>query len=119
MLAQSLDTNIDIEQIQISLLRKKSLATKFSHVTALSQTTRQLSKRAIKRANPKLNDLELNYLFIKYLYNIELTNYFTREQAEHMKKNDLLCAPRSENYYIPLFGQRYIYMVRMRITTAF
>ncbi|WP_069472379.1 hypothetical protein [Candidatus Marithrix sp. Canyon 246] len=92
MLAQSLDTNIDIEQIQISLLRKKSLATKFSHVTALSQTTRQLSKRAIKRANPKLNDLELNYLFIKYLYNIELTNDFTREQVEHMKKNDLIQA---------------------------
>ncbi len=63
MLTQSLDANIGIEQIQISLLSQKSLATKFSYVTTLSQSTRQLSKHAIKRANPKLNFLELNCLF--------------------------------------------------------
>ena len=90
MLTQSIDTNIDIEQIQISLLSKKSLATKFSYVTTLSQSTRQLSKRAIKRNNPKLNDLELNYLFIKLLYNIDLTNDVIWEQVENMKKNDLI-----------------------------
>ena len=82
MLPQSFDTNTDIEKIQISMIRRQSSAKKASQLCSLSQSTRQLSKRAIKRANQTLSERELNLLFISYLYGSDLANrvchYFKR-----------------------------------------
>jgi len=65
---QSIDTHHQIEQIQISLLKKQSIAKKIAQVCSLTQTTIQLSKRAISRANQKLDDKQINLLFITYQY---------------------------------------------------
>jgi hypothetical protein len=68
MKTQSIDTHPKIEHIQISLLKKQSIAEKFTQVCSLSQTTIQLSKRAIARANQNLDDKQINLLFITYQY---------------------------------------------------
>ena len=72
MKTQSIDTHPEIEQIQISLLKKQSIATKFAQVCSLSQTTIQLSKRAIARANQNLDAKQINLLFITYQYGKDL-----------------------------------------------
>jgi len=72
MLPQSSDTPIEIEKIQISMIRRESLAKKMVHIASLTQTSRQFSKRAIKRANPTLNEPELNRLLMKYWYDLNL-----------------------------------------------
>jgi len=43
MKTQSKDTNPQIEKVQISILKKQSIAQKFAQVCSLSQTTIQLS----------------------------------------------------------------------------
>ena len=72
MKTQSIDTHPQIEQIQISLLKKQSIAKKFAQVCSLSQTTIQLSKRAIARANQNLDAKQINLLFITYQYGKDL-----------------------------------------------
>ena len=77
MLTQSSDTHRDIETIQISMIRRESTAKKASQMCSLSQSIRQLSKRAIKRANPTLSEQELKLLFIRYLYGSDLADRFS------------------------------------------
>ncbi len=72
MKTQSIDTHPKIEQIQISLVKKQSIAEKFAQVCSLSQTTIQLSKRAIARANQNIDDKQINLLFITYQYGKDL-----------------------------------------------
>jgi hypothetical protein len=74
MKTQSKDTSTQVELVQISLLREQSVAKKIAHICSLSQTTMQLSKRAIARANPNLNNHQINLLFIKYQYGIDLAS---------------------------------------------
>ncbi len=78
MKTQSRDTNKKTERKLISLLQNQSRAEKFSKVRSLTETTINLSKRAIKRANKKLNDKQINLLFIEYNYGKDL--------AEKVKK---------------------------------
>ena len=73
----SKDTNPQIEKIQISLLRNQSIAKKFAQVCALSQTTIQLSKRAIARRNQNLDDKQINLLFINHQYRKDLADRVT------------------------------------------
>ena len=72
MKTQSIDTKVDAENIQISLIRKKSISEKFSQVLRLSQTAIELSKRAIQRANEDLDAAQIDILFIEYHYGKEL-----------------------------------------------
>ena len=46
------DTSEKAEKVLIELLRKKSVSERLSQVFALSEFVRNLSKRAIQRANP-------------------------------------------------------------------
>jgi hypothetical protein len=78
MKPQSPDTNIKTEKILISLLQKENGAKKFSHISSLSETVTNLSKRAIKRANKNLSEEQINLLFIEYNYGKDL--------AEKVKK---------------------------------
>ena len=78
MLTQSFDTHPKVERFQISLIRQASIARRVSRMRSLSQTTIQLSRRAILRANPELDELELNLLLVAYHYDIDL--------AERLKK---------------------------------
>jgi hypothetical protein len=71
----SVDTHPNAEQVQISLLRQASAAERISRACSLSETVIQLSHRAIRRANPELNEQELNLLFVSYYYGKELSDH--------------------------------------------
>lgn len=74
MKTQSKDTQPQIEKIQISLLKKQSIAKKFAQVCSLSQITMQLSKRAIARKHQNLDDKQVNLFFIGHQYGKELAD---------------------------------------------
>jgi len=74
MKMQSIDTNPETERVLISLIRREDLSKKLSHILSLSQTTIQLSKRAISRANKNLDLNQIKLLFIKYHYGTELAD---------------------------------------------
>jgi hypothetical protein len=78
MKTQSIDTYPETEKVLISLIRKESISKKLSQILSLSQTTIQLSKRAITRANKNLNVDQINLLFINYHYGKDI--------AEQVKK---------------------------------
>ena len=74
MKTQSIDTNEQSEKVLISILKKESASKKLSQVFSLSRMAIQLSKRAIRRANPSLNSNEINLLFIELHYGKDLAN---------------------------------------------
>lgn len=82
MRTQSIDTRLEVEEVLISLFRKASVAKKFSHIRSLSQTTLQLSRRAIARANRELSERQIDILFVSNHYGKEiaanLENYLNR-----------------------------------------
>ncbi len=78
MVTQAIDTHPKAEEFQISLIRKATVAKRLSIMRSLSQTTIQLSRRAIQRANPTLNDYELDLAFVTYHYGAELAKHLRR-----------------------------------------
>ena len=74
MLTQSSDTSQNVEKFQISLIRKASVAERASRIRSLSETVIQLSRRAIRRANPGLSQQELNLIFVANHYGSDLAN---------------------------------------------
>lgn len=72
MLTQSSETNPKTEETLISLLRGKSISERLAQLASLTSLTINLSKRAIERANTKMNKRELDLLFIKYHYGEDL-----------------------------------------------
>jgi len=74
MITQSTDTNPEAERVLISLLRKLNTTQKLEQVQSFSSSIIKLSKRAISRANPDLNEDEKNILFVEYHYGVELAN---------------------------------------------
>ena len=87
MRTQSIDTQSEAEKVLISLFRKASTAKKFSQIRSLSQTTFQLSRRAIARANKDLTDRQIDLLFVSNHYGKEiasnLENYLNKIQYEN------------------------------------
>ena len=84
MITQSPDTTPEVEKVQIDLIRKSSVSRKISIVRSLSQTVIFLSRRAIKRANPSLNERELDIAFVANHYGEELAERL-RLYLEHHK----------------------------------
>jgi hypothetical protein len=78
MRTQSRDTDINTEKVLISLIRNAKTSTKFDQIRSLSRTTLNLSRRAILRKNPGLNEQQINVLFISYLYGQDLANRFQK-----------------------------------------
>ena len=76
MRTQSQDTDIKTEARLISLIRKAKTSTKFAQVRSLSETTLKLSRRAILRKNPDLNEQQIEVLYISYQYGQDLANRF-------------------------------------------
>jgi len=66
------DTRPNTEKELISLMRKASTAKKFAQIRSISQTTIQLSKRAIARANQGLSEEQIDLRFITLHYGEEL-----------------------------------------------
>ncbi len=63
MRTQSIDTRLETEEVLISMFRKASVAKKFAQIRSLSQTTLQLSRRAIARANRNLSERQIDIHF--------------------------------------------------------
>ena len=82
MIAKYSDTKPEVEDIQISLIRKSSIAKRISALRSLSQTVVLLSRRAIMRANPDLNERELKSKIIEYHYGRELADRLRRYLKE-------------------------------------
>jgi len=80
------DTPQHVEEIQISLLRKQSIAQKFTMVRSLSETAIALSKRAIARKNKDFDDIKINLMFIRLNYGDDLadrvSDYLNRKKDE-------------------------------------
>ena len=74
----TVDTHIKAENVLISLLREKSPAKKFSLVRSLTQSTIQLSKRAIQRAHKGVDENQVNLIFIELHYGRELATKFQK-----------------------------------------
>lgn len=76
MKTQSIDTNQKTEEVLISLIRKAKPSKKFNQVRSLSQTTLNLSRRAIMRRNSKLDNIQQDILLVNYYYGQELADKF-------------------------------------------
>ena len=74
MVTQSPDTTLEAEKVQIDLIRKSSIPKRLSVAHSLSETTRYLSKRGIKRANPNFSKREVDLAFVKFHYGEELAD---------------------------------------------
>ncbi len=72
MATQSIDTNPGVEALQIKLIRKASIAERIARMRSLSMTVIQLSRRAIKRANPNLTRQEHDLHFVEIHYGKEI-----------------------------------------------
>ena len=72
MRTQSRDTRPEAEKVLVSLLRNATTAQRISRVRSLSATAMQLSRRAVMRANPDLDEREVTLKCIYYYYGPEL-----------------------------------------------
>jgi hypothetical protein len=72
------DTPPEVENVQVNLLRKAGAGKRFTITMSLSQKMIALSRQALKKANPGLNDSELKILFLK--------NCYGSDTAEKVKK---------------------------------
>jgi hypothetical protein len=78
------DTSKKVENIHIGLMRKLTASERMSRLRALSQTVMNLSRRAIRRANPELNENELKYKFLAYHYGDEIAEKY-RQYVERKR----------------------------------
>ncbi len=78
MKPQSADTDIKIEAELIERFRGMSSSERFFKAAHLSDLVLNQSKRAIKEANPHLNELEQKILFISIHYGDELAEHVRR-----------------------------------------
>jgi len=74
------DTPQKIQELQISLLRKASVADRISRAFMLSEAMINLSRQGLKRRHPgltpKLSPEELDVLFFEHCYGPELAQKF-------------------------------------------
>lgn len=71
---QGPDTSPEAERVQLALLRQASTAKRFARARSLSQTTIDLSRRAIRRANPMLSEEEVLIRFVALHYGQDLAD---------------------------------------------
>ena len=85
MRTQSSDTHPDVERVQIELLRKMTVAQRARLMRSWSAAVIQLSRRAIKKANPDANEDELAVIFVDLHYGRDLAERF-REHLSRIRK---------------------------------
>jgi hypothetical protein len=82
---ESVDTHPDAEAVQISLIRNATVAKRFEVMRSLTRTVMMLSRRAIQRANPDLDETEIDIKFVAYHYGEDLANrlreYLSRQRT--------------------------------------
>jgi hypothetical protein len=68
------DTSLEIAHMQAKLLSGLSSSERLKKAVDHSQFVRDLSRRAIAKANPQLSELEQRLLFVEIQYGRELAN---------------------------------------------
>jgi len=86
MRTQSRDTSPEAERVQIELLRKATVAQRFSLVRSLSSRAIQLSRRAIRRANPDASEEDLKLIFIELNYGKDLAERVRMDLARRKQR---------------------------------
>lgn len=91
MQTQTIDTNPEIEKVQIALFRQATTVERLKRVWSLSETVIKLSRRAIARANPDLSQSELDLIFIETHYGKNTAPPLISTAKENMmRKSDIL-----------------------------
>jgi hypothetical protein len=75
---RSADTSIDAERVQIDLFRRATVARRASLARSLSTTALQLSRRAIRNANPTAGDTEIAVHYVTVGYGSTLADKLAR-----------------------------------------
>lgn len=68
MRSNSNDIDLNVEKLQIAILRENNVKKRLTLALSLSAAAINLSKRAIKRVNPGVSEKEAILLFVKYNY---------------------------------------------------
>ena len=76
------DTSPEAERVQIEILRRMSVAEKLGRVREWTRMLVRLSRDGLARANPGLDDRELNLLWVEHQYGrdlaVRLRNYLDK-----------------------------------------
>jgi hypothetical protein len=66
------DTHPDIERVQTELARRTSGAQKITQLRSQTALVTSLSRQALARANPQLDEREVNLLWVEHAYGKDL-----------------------------------------------
>lgn len=81
MRTQSIDTHPRAEKVQIQLLRQAGLSRRLELARSLSLTTIEMSRNAIRKRYPEMNELQALLRFVALCYGPSLA-----ERLEHYIK---------------------------------
>jgi hypothetical protein len=84
-MANLTDTPPEVEQLQVELFQRASVAKHIGLLRSLSQTTIELSRRAIRKTGSSMNEIEIRLSFIALHYDPELA----RQMRESLRTEDL------------------------------
>ncbi len=70
--ARSADTDPDAERVQVALFREASVARRLQLAQSLSDTVRQLARRALAVSGPEASFRDLALRFVEVHYGVEL-----------------------------------------------
>jgi hypothetical protein len=79
MKTQSEDTDLQVERMQIDLLRKSTVSRRISIAMSLSETVIDLARRAIRLQNKDLADRDILLRFVAIHYGPGLANGVEKE----------------------------------------
>lgn len=82
------DTHPDAERVRLELLRKTTGAQRIAQMRSMTSFAIELSRRAIARANPELNQREVEMLWVEYTYGKELA-----DKLHSHKRDNPQCKP--------------------------
>lgn len=78
MRAQSRDTDLESERVQVELLRKATIARRSAIAFSLSETAIELARRAIRLQTPNMSDREVLLRFAAVHYGTDLADRIRR-----------------------------------------
>lgn len=81
------DTHPEAEQVQIELLRQMSGAQRIAKMRAHTALAIRLSRQAIARANPLLNEQEVAVLWVEHAYGKDLANAYRRDLESRVPRS--------------------------------
>lgn len=85
MRAQSAETDLQADKIQLGLLRTATLERPVAVAASLSETAVKPATRAIRHQNPDLGDHEVLLRFVEIHYELELAEGLRRDLARRSK----------------------------------